>query len=92
MIALHAVVMKRALDVVGGSVLDLAWYSNVLSSVVLIPCIFLVGEAPAVRTLVLGARSDETSIFLWGSAITVRLRLAHIFDERAKETDILLFN
>ncbi|KAI0050326.1 hypothetical protein FA95DRAFT_1536656 [Auriscalpium vulgare] len=69
MSALHAVVMKRGLDIVGGSALDLSWYSNLLSAVVLVPCVVLVGEAPAVWDIVTG-RAVGLGTFLWGSSIT----------------------
>ncbi|THH12096.1 hypothetical protein EW146_g7825 [Bondarzewia mesenterica] len=67
--ALHAVVIKRALEVVGGSALHISWYSNLLSSVVLAPCVLLVGEGDAVVQLFFG---DGVGLgtFLWGSAVT----------------------
>ncbi|EJD52042.1 hypothetical protein AURDEDRAFT_111546 [Auricularia subglabra TFB-10046 SS5] len=49
--SLHAVVIKRSLDVVGGDTVEMAWYSNLLSALLLIPVIHLAGETPAVIEL-----------------------------------------
>ncbi|EUC56878.1 GDP-fucose transporter [Rhizoctonia solani AG-3 Rhs1AP] len=76
--ALLAVVIKSCLPVVGNSALDLAWYNNLLSAVVLAPIIVLVGEGPDVMDLLFGAASaTKTSsgmtafdTFIYGSAIT----------------------
>jgi len=69
--ALQAVVIKRSLDVVKGNAMDLAWYNNLLSSVIMIPCIFLAGEVPDVLDLFLGAGNEKAlSTFIYGSAIT----------------------
>ena len=77
--ALHAVVIKRSLDAVGGSTLQLAWYSNLLSALVMVPIFILGGEVPSVMSLlfgVSGSSPDEginaLQTFLWGSTITVR--------------------
>ncbi|KAI0057314.1 hypothetical protein BV25DRAFT_1892899 [Artomyces pyxidatus] len=69
MTALHAVVMKRGLDIVGGSALNLSWYSNLLSAVVLVPCIWAVGEAPAVWEILTG-EAVGLGTFIGGSTIT----------------------
>lgn len=80
--ALHAVVIKRSLDAVKGNTLQLAWYSNALSTLVMMPIVVLGGEVPGVIELLLGngdvtARvGDEQGMtalatFLWGSALTV---------------------
>jgi len=82
--AVHSVVIKKSLDVVGGSALNLSWYTNLLSAVLMIPVIFLAGEVPAVLELFEGAtpavgyatsyaESGEMSVlqkFVWGSIIT----------------------
>ncbi|KAA1474421.1 hypothetical protein DENSPDRAFT_931641 [Dentipellis sp. KUC8613] len=67
--AFHAVVIKRSLDVVGGSALNLSWYNNLLSAVVLAPCVVLVGEGPAVMALLSGQGAGLGTLF-WGSFIT----------------------
>jgi len=70
--ALHSVVIKKALDIVKGSALNLSWYTNLLSAVVLVPLIVVMGELPEVTKLF--AQSDaqlgKLSTFLWGSLIT----------------------
>lgn len=75
--AVHSVVIKKSLEVVKGSALHLSWYTNLLSSVALIPVIILAGELPKTLALLFGdlpSLPDEMSplaTFLWGSAITV---------------------
>lgn len=74
--AVQAVVIKRSLDVVGGSAVDLAWYNNLLSAVVLAPLVLLVGEAPDVMQMLFGADVIEIGktsafwTFIYGSAVT----------------------
>ncbi|TDL14125.1 hypothetical protein BD410DRAFT_866576 [Rickenella mellea] len=77
--ALHAVVIKRALNVVNGSALDLSWYGNVLTMFVLAPIVLLGGELPAIKLLFFGpaeapraagARMSDFETFMWGSLIT----------------------
>ena len=80
--AVHSVVIKKSLDVVGGSALNLSWYTNLLSAVAMIPIIILAGEVPAVLALFEGpapsvamdlAASGDMSVlqkFIWGSIIT----------------------
>jgi GDP-fucose transporter C1 len=78
--ALHAVVIKRSLDVVKGNTIELAWYSNTVSAIAMIPIFVLAGEIPQIRELFFGAGSIQQSseamsalnTFLYGSAITVR--------------------
>ncbi|QRV84791.1 GDP-fucose transporter 1 [Ceratobasidium sp. AG-Ba] len=75
--ALQAVVIKRALDVVDGSAIDLAWYTNLLSAIAILPIIVLAGEVPGVMRLffgpdqsVVGAGESVLGAFLWGTAVT----------------------
>lgn len=73
--ASHAIVIKRSLTIVNGDAIELAWYSNVLSSVVLIPIIWLVGEGHGIIELATSPiyADGELSIlgrFLWGSLVT----------------------
>lgn len=70
MTASHAVVIKRSLEVVGGSALNLSYYSNLLSAVVLLPLIVVAGEGPEVMKLLVGEGEGFSTIF-WGSTITV---------------------
>jgi hypothetical protein len=77
--AVHSVVIKQSLPVVGGSALLLSWYTNLLSSMVLAPLVLLAGEGPHVMELLFGANDvlkvgggiSPLRTFLWGSAITV---------------------
>jgi len=69
MTSLHAAVMKRGFQVVEGSALSMSWYSNLLSSVLLLPFIIILGEGPAVFDLLSG-RAEGLWTFLVGSAIT----------------------
>jgi GDP-fucose transporter C1 len=74
--ASHAIVIKRSLTLVNGDPIELAWYSNVLSSIVLIPVIWLVGEGRGIIDLAtspLYVGGGELSVlgrFLWGSLVT----------------------
>jgi len=76
--ALHAVVIKRSLEAVHGSALELAWYSNLLSAVAILPLVLLAGEGPGIIELLRGdavAVGGATSVsplmtFVWGSLIT----------------------
>lgn len=72
--AIHSVVIKKALDVVGGSALHLSWYTNLLSVVVLIPLLVIMGEVPEISKLLFGTDGVEGafSTFMWGSLITAR--------------------
>ena len=71
MTASHAVVIKRSLEVVGNSALNLSYYSNLLSALVLMPLIVLAGEGPEVVKMMSGEGAGFSTV-LWGSAITVR--------------------
>lgn len=77
--ALHAVVIKKSLDVVGGNALHLSWYTNLLSIGLLAPLVVVAGEVGEVWKL-FGGEADYVAdyggmsalkTFLWGSAITV---------------------
>lgn len=77
--ALHAVVIKRSLVIVDGSTVQLAWYTNVVSTLIMIPIVVAAGEVPAIMDLVFGAipstgkAISPLATFVWGSAITVNL-------------------
>ena len=68
--ALHAVVIKKAIKLLGDSALDLCWYTNLLSSVILSGVVVLAGEVPGVVELFSGS-SETLTTFMWGSLITV---------------------
>ncbi|RIA96487.1 triose-phosphate transporter family-domain-containing protein [Glomus cerebriforme] len=42
--ALHAIVIKKSLDVVKGNTMDLVYYNNFMSAIAFLPLIFLFGE------------------------------------------------
>ncbi|KAN0136827.1 hypothetical protein V8E53_005268 [Lactarius tabidus] len=67
--ALHAAVMKRGFEIVDGSALSMSWYTNLLSSVLLIPFIIVLGEGPAVLDLLSG-RAEGFWTFVIGSVAT----------------------
>lgn len=77
--AVHSVVIKQSLNVVGGSALLLSWYTNFLSAVALVPIFILAGEGPGVLYLFFSEQSTLPKdgamsplwTFLWGSLITV---------------------
>lgn len=67
--ACHAIVIKSSLPAVNGSTMALAWYSNVLSAIVMLPLSFICAEgAEIVRTW---GDVELLKRFLWGSAVTV---------------------
>ncbi|OAX43767.1 hypothetical protein K503DRAFT_730980 [Rhizopogon vinicolor AM-OR11-026] len=76
--AVHSVVIKKSLDVVKGSAMNLSWYTNLLSAVAMIPVIILAGEVPAIVDLFFGpgevmsenGELSELQTFIWGSFIT----------------------
>jgi GDP-fucose transporter C1 len=70
MTAIHAAVMKRGFKVVEGSALSMSWYSNLLSALLLFPCVIILGEGPAVLEILSG-HAEGLRTFLIGSAITV---------------------
>lgn len=79
--AAHAVVIKKSLEVVNGDAIELSWYSNVLSSVLLLPLILLAGEGPDILAFIntpdfSATGNSALTTFLWGSLITVSLVLA----------------
>lgn len=82
--ALLSVVIKRSLVVVKGSALHLAWYTNLLSSVILVPLVFVMGELPEVTKLFRpavgpNAGYEKLWTFLWGSFVTVSTLLYFAF-------------
>lgn len=67
--AVHAIVVKRSLPIVQGSTINLVYYSNLLSAVVITPFVLVSGEIFVVLDMVAG-RGDQLGTFLWGAAIT----------------------
>lgn len=69
--AVHAIVVKRSLAVVSGT-LDLAYYSNLLSALVILPFVLLSGEVFTVMDMVAGEGAEgQFGTFLIGACVTV---------------------
>ncbi|KAG2134119.1 hypothetical protein DEU56DRAFT_412927 [Suillus clintonianus] len=76
--AVHSVVIKKSLDIVKGSAMNLSWYTNLLSAIVMIPIIIFAGEVPAITDLFFGpvgvvpkeGELSDFQTFIWGSFIT----------------------
>ncbi|GAA6058166.1 hypothetical protein JCM3770_007038 [Rhodotorula araucariae] len=69
--AVHAIVVKRSLGVVSGT-LDLAYYSNLLSAVVIAPFVILSGEIWVVFDMLVGTgeAGEGFGTFMTGAAVT----------------------
>jgi GDP-fucose transporter C1 len=70
--AVHAIVVKRSLSVVSGT-LDLAYFSNLLSAFVILPFVFVSGEVFTVIEMFSegGEGAEAVSTFLTGALVTV---------------------
>lgn len=73
---MHAIVVKRSLGVVSGT-LDLAYYSNLLSAIVIAPFVILSGEVWVVFDMLMGTgeAGEGFGTFMTGALVTVRLSL-----------------
>lgn len=69
--AIHSIIIKDSLSHVNHSALHLAWYANVLSSLVMIPIIVLAAEVPGVYALFLD--NSQLRRLLWGFLVTVSI-------------------
>ncbi|KDQ63270.1 hypothetical protein JAAARDRAFT_29288 [Jaapia argillacea MUCL 33604] len=69
-IALHAVLIKYSLPHCNNSTIELAWWTNAGSAIMLLPFVLLGGEASHMMELGLGWFSGEGRVFVWGSMIT----------------------
>jgi GDP-fucose transporter C1 len=67
--AVHSLVIKASLPIVNNVALDLAWYTNLLSAVVV--GFMAVFEAGPVTEMF--ANPEQANTFIIGSAVTVRL-------------------
>jgi GDP-fucose transporter C1 len=77
--AAHAIVIKKSLHIVGDSTMDLVYYNNLLSAVLLLPWVLFSGELGLAAEM-LNAESPSLSesplvIFLAGSLLTVHFVL-----------------
>jgi len=67
MTAIHAVLVKSAHEIVGdNSVIKLTYWSNLLSALLLVPCIFANGELSPL----LFSKDRDWTVFITGSAVT----------------------
>ncbi|GAA6016388.1 hypothetical protein JCM8202_005595 [Rhodotorula sphaerocarpa] len=69
--AVHAIVVKRSLNVVSGT-LDLAYFQNLLSAFVILPFVFISGEFVTVIDMFTGGAegSEGFSTFMTGAVVT----------------------
>ncbi|KAJ7446505.1 hypothetical protein B0H11DRAFT_1879502 [Mycena galericulata] len=68
-IAIHAVLIKVSLPYCNNSTIQLAWWTNAGSAVLLLPFVLLGGEASMLRVRIADPQWDGT-VFLWGSLVT----------------------
>ena len=69
MIALHAVLIKSSLPYCHNSTIELAWWTNAGSAILLFPFVILTGESNVLRTLA-NSSTWQGSVFLWGCLVT----------------------
>ncbi|WRT70724.1 uncharacterized protein IL334_007722 [Kwoniella shivajii] len=69
MVAIHAILVKQALKKVEGHTLDLAYWQNALSAIVLIPGILISGEVGEFAKMLVGTQGDGRA-FIIGSGVT----------------------
>ncbi|KAJ7235864.1 hypothetical protein B0H12DRAFT_1140913 [Mycena haematopus] len=68
-IAFHAVLIKMSLPYCNNSSIQLAWWTNAGSAVLLLPAVILCGELSTLRNMVTDPHWDAT-VFLWGTLVT----------------------
>ncbi|KAI5479310.1 DUF250 domain contaning protein [Pseudohyphozyma bogoriensis] len=70
--SVHAIVVKHSLPIVNGNTLDLVWYSNLLSAMVILPFVLLSGEVFVVMDMVMGVGDNTAALstFLTGATVT----------------------
>ncbi|KDR85481.1 hypothetical protein GALMADRAFT_132174 [Galerina marginata CBS 339.88] len=66
-IAFHAVLIKSSLPYCNNSTIELAWWTNVGSAIMILPFVILHGEPSKFYVLLQG---DNWRVFLWGSLVT----------------------
>ncbi|ORY31223.1 hypothetical protein BCR39DRAFT_493966 [Naematelia encephala] len=69
LVAIHAVLVKGALKTLDGRTMDLAWWSNLLSAIALLPAIVISGEIRGIARLIQGTQGSLNA-FITGSGIT----------------------
>ncbi|KAJ7808256.1 hypothetical protein B0H14DRAFT_2870769 [Mycena olivaceomarginata] len=68
-IAFHAVLIKMSLPYCNNSSIQLAWWTNAGSAVMLLPFVVLCGELSILRDMMADPHWDAT-VFLWGTLVT----------------------
>jgi len=68
-IAFHAVLIKNSLPYCNNSTIELAWWTNAGSAILVLPFVFLRGEPSKLYELSL-SDSWNGRVFLWGSLVT----------------------
>ncbi|KAJ7103377.1 hypothetical protein B0H15DRAFT_975828 [Mycena belliarum] len=68
-IAFHAVLIKSSLPYCNNSTVQLAWWTNAGSAVLILPFVVVCGEPFALRAMMADPHWDAT-VFLWGTAVT----------------------
>jgi GDP-fucose transporter C1 len=69
-IAIHAVLIKSSLPYCNNSTIQLAWWTNVGSAVMLFPFVVLNGEFFKLWDMFSSDTTWNFSVFLWGSLVT----------------------
>ncbi|TRM66056.1 hypothetical protein BD626DRAFT_486616 [Schizophyllum amplum] len=69
MIAFHAVLIKSSLPYCHNSTIELAWWTNAGSAILLLPFVFLAGE-PSTLLALSSSPTWEGGVFLWGCLVT----------------------
>lgn len=80
--ALHAIVIKRSLAVVGDQTLVLAYFNNVLSMVYLLPVVVL-AEFPALARALTG---NVSATFVYGTLVAVRTERMAAYGSATSQT------
>ncbi|KAJ7706028.1 hypothetical protein B0H17DRAFT_1292509 [Mycena rosella] len=68
-IAFHAVLIKSSLPYCNNSTIQLAWWTNAGSAVLLVPVVLICGEHSTLRAMLADPHWDGT-VFLWGTCVT----------------------
>ncbi|KAJ6519970.1 hypothetical protein C8R45DRAFT_42569 [Mycena sanguinolenta] len=68
-IAFHAVLIKMSLPYCNNSSIQLAWWTNAGSAVMLLPAVVLCGELSTLLDMMANPQWDAT-VFLWGTLVT----------------------
>ncbi|KIY73466.1 hypothetical protein CYLTODRAFT_342156 [Cylindrobasidium torrendii FP15055 ss-10] len=69
MIAIHAVLVKSSLPHCNNSTIELAWWTNAGSTVLIIPFVVLSGEHVKLQELI-NTPGWNANLFIWGSLVT----------------------